>query len=123
MHLAVFFLLQGLLLRCAASPHQAPLPERVASSENDPRSASTAILLSHNLVDKIKYSHGPRVVKTELTNAQRTSAQKSLVQAYLATVNGLGVETWLMHDGLLGWWWGKQVSSSSLLPRARRLES
>ena len=76
----------------------------------------------HNLVDKTRYSHGPRLVKTELTNAQRTSAQKSLVQAYLSTVNGLGVETWLMHDGLLGWWWGKHVGSS-LLSRARRFES
>ncbi|KAJ6442577.1 mannosylphosphorylation protein (Mnn4) [Purpureocillium lavendulum] len=32
-----------------------------------------------------------------------------LVQTYLATLDQLGVQTWLMHGSLLGWWWGKKV--------------
>lgn len=34
---------------------------------------------------------------------------KNLVQTYLATFSDLGIETWLMHGSLLGWWWGKKV--------------
>ncbi|KAF4949011.1 hypothetical protein FGADI_9296 [Fusarium gaditjirri] len=32
-----------------------------------------------------------------------------LMQTYLATFRDLGVQTWLMHGSLLGWWWGKKV--------------
>jgi hypothetical protein len=34
---------------------------------------------------------------------------KNLIQTYLVTLNDLGIETWLIHDALLGWWWGKKV--------------
>ncbi|KAI9170800.1 mannosylphosphorylation protein [Paramyrothecium foliicola] len=32
-----------------------------------------------------------------------------LIQTYLSTFRELGVQTWLMHGTLLGWWWGKKV--------------
>ncbi|KAI6760550.1 hypothetical protein HG530_009410 [Fusarium avenaceum] len=32
-----------------------------------------------------------------------------LMQTYLATFRDLGIQTWLMHGSLLGWWWGKKV--------------
>lgn len=41
-------------------------------------------------------------------NEQRM-ALKSLVQTYLATFADIGVETWLMHGSLLGWWWNKHI--------------
>lgn len=31
------------------------------------------------------------------------------MQTYLATIRDLGIQTWLMHGSLLGWWWGKKV--------------
>ncbi|KAK0618537.1 LicD family-domain-containing protein [Bombardia bombarda] len=31
------------------------------------------------------------------------------MQTFLATFNDLGVETWLMHGSLLGWWWNKHI--------------
>jgi hypothetical protein len=31
------------------------------------------------------------------------------MQTYLATIADIGVETWLMHGSLLGWWWNKKV--------------
>ncbi|KAF4985643.1 hypothetical protein FGRMN_11141 [Fusarium graminum] len=34
---------------------------------------------------------------------------KVLMQTYLATFRDLGVQTWLMHGSLLGWWWGKKL--------------
>ncbi|EXF85450.1 hypothetical protein CFIO01_12358 [Colletotrichum fioriniae PJ7] len=40
--------------------------------------------------------------------AQREAVQV-LIQTYLATLRDLGVQTWLMHGSLLGWWWNKQT--------------
>ncbi|KAF4505718.1 hypothetical protein G6O67_007636 [Ophiocordyceps sinensis] len=34
---------------------------------------------------------------------------RTLIQTYLATCRGLGLQTWLMHGSLLGWWWGKKI--------------
>jgi hypothetical protein len=42
-------------------------------------------------------------------------ALKDLVRAYLNTFSSLGIETWLMHGTLLGWWWNKAVSLLCLL--------
>ena len=32
------------------------------------------------------------------------------MRAYLTTFDQLGIDTWLAHGSLLGWWWGKKVS-------------
>ncbi|ROT39339.1 mannosylphosphorylation protein [Sodiomyces alkalinus F11] len=40
---------------------------------------------------------------------EQRHAIKVLVQTYLATFRDLGIETWLMHGTLLGWWWNKQI--------------
>ena len=32
-----------------------------------------------------------------------------LLQTYLSTMHDLGVETWIMHGSLLGWWWNRKV--------------
>jgi len=31
------------------------------------------------------------------------------MQTYLATFSDIGVETWLMHGSLLGWWWNRKI--------------
>ncbi|KAF5025665.1 hypothetical protein F66182_2271 [Fusarium sp. NRRL 66182] len=41
--------------------------------------------------------------------AAQNAGIKVLMQTYLATFRDLGVQTWLMHGSLLGWWWGKKV--------------
>ncbi|CAK7202573.1 mannosyltransferase [Sporothrix eucalyptigena] len=40
---------------------------------------------------------------------EQKQALKSLVQTYLSTFADIGVETWLMHGSLLGWWWNRQI--------------
>ncbi|KAI0484312.1 LicD family-domain-containing protein [Xylariaceae sp. FL0804] len=37
------------------------------------------------------------------------AALRRLVRAYLTTCASLGVETWLAHGSLLGWWWSGRV--------------
>ncbi|KAK2048146.1 hypothetical protein LZ31DRAFT_490625 [Colletotrichum somersetense] len=50
-----------------------------------------------------------RFASKPLNQTAERDALKVLVQTYLATLNDLGVQTWLMHGSLLGWWWNKQM--------------
>jgi hypothetical protein len=50
-----------------------------------------------------------RFANKELEYNDQKRALKNLVQAYLSTFNDLGIETWLVHGTLLGWWWNKKV--------------
>jgi phosphorylcholine metabolism protein LicD len=40
---------------------------------------------------------------------EQKKSLKNLLQTYLATFSDLGIETWLMHGTLLGWWWNHQI--------------
>jgi hypothetical protein len=48
-----------------------------------------------------------------LDYAEQKRELKNLLQTYLATFSDLGIETWLMHGTLLGWWWNRQVRRDS----------
>ncbi|KAK1994828.1 hypothetical protein LX36DRAFT_640809 [Colletotrichum falcatum] len=50
-----------------------------------------------------------RFASEPLNETAERDAIKVLVQTYLATLDDLGVQTWLMHSSLLGWWWNKQI--------------
>ncbi|KAH7244833.1 LicD family-domain-containing protein [Fusarium solani] len=50
-----------------------------------------------------------RYMQEPLELAAQNAGIKVLMQTYLATFRDLGVQTWLMHGSLLGWWWGKKV--------------
>lgn len=44
-----------------------------------------------------------------LVDKYQRSNLTALIQAYLTTMQSIGVETWLMHGSLLGWWWNRRV--------------
>ncbi|UNI23066.1 mannosyltransferase, variant 2 [Purpureocillium takamizusanense] len=50
-----------------------------------------------------------RFFKEILGEESHRNTIRVLIQTYLATLEQLGVQTWLMHGSLLGWWWGKRV--------------
>jgi len=50
-----------------------------------------------------------RFAKRPLNETAQKDALKVLIQTYLVTAADIGIETWLMHGSLLGWWWNKQV--------------
>ncbi|KAK2595665.1 mannosyltransferase [Conoideocrella luteorostrata] len=50
-----------------------------------------------------------RFMKDPLTQLAHRNASRALIQAYLSICSELGVQTWLMGDSLLGWWWGKKM--------------
>ena len=49
-----------------------------------------------------------KVIKTE---SDRQIFLQALMQTYLATMSDIGVETWVMHGTLLGWWWNQKVGA------------
>lgn len=32
-----------------------------------------------------------------------------MIQAYFEKMSGIGVESWIMHGSLLGWWWNQKI--------------
>jgi hypothetical protein len=53
-----------------------------------------------------RYFHG--VVSYE----ERTDTLTHMIRAYLNTFRELGLETWIAHGTLLGWWWNGKVWDS-----------
>ncbi|KAI0113778.1 LicD family-domain-containing protein [Nemania sp. FL0031] len=67
-----------------------------------------------------KYFHEPgwdvesghydvRFFRGKVAYEEHRPALRNLVRSYLGTFKALGVETWLAHGSLLGWWWNGKV--------------
>ncbi|KAF2708051.1 hypothetical protein K504DRAFT_382262 [Pleomassaria siparia CBS 279.74] len=50
-----------------------------------------------------------RFAESALPNEERQIHLSHLLRTYLATMNDLGAETWIMHGSLLGWWWNRKI--------------
>jgi hypothetical protein len=48
-----------------------------------------------------------------LDEPDQKKALRNLMRTYLSTFAQLGIDTWLAHGSLLGWWWNKQVNAPS----------
>ena len=57
-----------------------------------------------------------------LTDTNRMDAQTHMMRAYLEFSKEQGLETWLAHGTLLGWWWNAKVSTLYVLPSILRLQ-
>ncbi|GAW15348.1 hypothetical protein ANO14919_047570 [Xylariales sp. No.14919] len=67
-----------------------------------------------------KYFHEPgwdaesghydkRYFQGKVPYEQHRPALRHLIRSYLTTFRDLGVETWLAHGSLLGWWWNGRI--------------
>ncbi|KAI9888515.1 MAG: hypothetical protein M1814_006849 [Vezdaea aestivalis] len=50
-----------------------------------------------------------RFASHELPEHERNNVLSLLIQSYLASMAEIGVETWLQHGSLLGWWWNQRI--------------
>jgi hypothetical protein len=50
-----------------------------------------------------------RYFKAEIPYGEHRDVLRQLVRSYLTTLHEHGVETWLAHGTLLGWWWNGQI--------------
>lgn len=57
------------------------------------------------------YHYDGRFASEPLPHATRLVHLRLMLRAYTTTMARIGVRTWLMHGGLLGWWW-----SGNLMP-------
>lgn len=55
------------------------------------------------------YHYDGRFADSEVPYVERKKVLANLVSAYLSTFEDIGVETWIMHGSLLGWWWNKKI--------------
>ncbi|KAI9774881.1 MAG: hypothetical protein M1840_000097 [Geoglossum simile] len=44
-----------------------------------------------------------------VTFEERTETLKHMIRAYLTTFREKGIETWIAHGTLLGWWWNGKI--------------
>jgi hypothetical protein len=94
------------------------LPSTTADADFD--SVKTHLTTSHADIDPKKpnkYFHEAtfhrhydgRFGAAELPYDERRDRLSYLIQSYLRTMNDLGIETFLMHGSLLGWWWNSKI--------------
>ena len=63
-----------------------------------------------------------RFFNGKLQEEKKRDVQVHLVRAYLDTFRRLGLETWIAHGTLLGWWWNRSVRDSDPLTKTRQAE-
>ena len=75
-------------------------------------------------IQRNKYFHEPgdvslnhydaRYFQEVLSYEDRADTLTHMIRAYLTIFRELGLETWLAHGTLLGWWWNGKVSMKSI---------
>ncbi|KAI1269601.1 LicD family-domain-containing protein [Xylariaceae sp. FL1019] len=71
-------------------------------------------------IQETKYFHEPggsselshydaRYFTSKVSYAEHRMTLQRLIRSYLTTFDGLGIETWLAHGSLLGWWWNGRI--------------
>ncbi|PNY26674.1 Uncharacterized protein TCAP_03397 [Tolypocladium capitatum] len=78
--------------------------------------ARRPVAISRAKVLHVDAHYDARFMAEPLEEALHREVIRVLIQTYLATCRELGVQTWLMHGSLLGWWWGKKASSEHSHP-------
>lgn len=59
--------------------------------------------------DELLGHYDTRFFKEKLSYADKRAIQVHMVRAYLRTFRAQGIETWIAHGTLLGWWWNARM--------------
>lgn len=106
--------LRGPLLAVACTWTLVPLGGAVPVPQLDGAEEAEAI------ANRKKYFHEPgtndvlghydtRFFDGAVSYEEKGNTQYHMIRAYLSTFQDLGLETWIAHGTLLGWWWNSQV--------------
>ncbi|KAI1807740.1 LicD family-domain-containing protein [Daldinia bambusicola] len=124
MHLLIAILLFSLTASSSSSSSSLPAkPKKLASSKStqpQPHSQSKFKSNDNQHQHYPKYFHeaggtmelghyDARFFRGEVGYGEHGAALRRLIRAWLATTRELGVDTWLAHGTLLGWWWNGRV--------------
>nr|POE68817.1 protein mnn4 [Quercus suber] len=58
---------------------------------------------------KIDSHYDGRFAERPLPYQERHTELRTLIKTYLSCMNDIGVETFIMHGALLGWWWNQKI--------------
>ncbi|KAI5288552.1 hypothetical protein KEM54_005122 [Ascosphaera aggregata] len=58
---------------------------------------------------KWHYHYDGRFATQQIDPSQKLPHLRAMTQSYLATMADVGVESWIMHGTLLGWWWNQKI--------------
>jgi hypothetical protein len=58
---------------------------------------------------KFSNHYDRRFAEIECELSERKKLLRSLLHAYLSTMSDIGVDTWIMHGSLLGWFWNQRI--------------
>lgn len=72
-----------------------------------PKSVSSPSKFFHE--STFSYHYDERFASEPLPPATRAVHLRLMLRAYTTTIARIGIRTWLMHGGLLGWWWGSKT--------------
>ncbi|KAI0453162.1 LicD family-domain-containing protein [Xylaria acuta] len=89
---------------------QAALPNKPTTSTPKPKSKPKEQKYFHEPGWDMESGHyDARYFRGKVPYEEHRPALRHLVRSYLTTFRALGVETWLAHGSLLGWWWNGRV--------------
>ncbi|KAI1825333.1 LicD family-domain-containing protein [Xylaria intraflava] len=102
--------------RAIQKADKAEIPRAAAAKNKGGKEKKPAKSGSHEQ----KYFHEPgwdaesghydaRYFRGKVPYEQHRPALRHLIRSYLTTFKELGVETWLAHGSLLGWWWNGRI--------------
>lgn len=107
----------GVLIQAAAVPKVMSVDAKLSPEEVE-EAAELAKIKAYE--DSKKYFHEPgntdllghydtRFYKGLLSYEDKRDTQVHMIRAYLDTFRENGIETWISHGTLLGWWWNGKV--------------
>ena len=69
--------------------------------------------------DSLLGHYDTRFFRGQVSYEDKKETQVHMIRAYLDTFREHGVETWLAHGTLLGWWWNGNVGRLTTCPSLR----
>jgi hypothetical protein len=108
----------GVLLHFLIALQPAIAAPTLSKRDADFASVNTHLDKNHNKKTKQneKYFHEStfnqhydgRFGAKALSDEERPVHLRALIQTYLSTMHDIGIETWLAHGTLLGWYWNRK---------------
>lgn len=71
----------------------------------DEHFATLRLRLTKHSDDEILGHYDRRYFHGVVTDEERTDTQAHMIRAYLTFFRNHGLDTWIAHGTLLGWWW------------------
>ena len=73
--------------------------------------------------DNVLGHYDQRFFRGIVSNHDRKELFSHMMRAYLDFFDKIGLDTWIAHGTLLGWWWNAQVRRPSVYRKARSQRS